>query len=108
MNGHFTRAIQSGAPEWLAAATFYVGLAQWEYGEFLKNVQLQASLNEEQRAAAQAGSAQQAEQNYVAARSTWNSLLEKAQTEGFSNVWVDRAREALAGNVPETPPGGGA
>lgn len=107
MNGHFTRAIQSGSPEWLSAATFYVGLAQWEYGEFLKNVQLPASLNEEQRAAAQQGSAQQAEQNYEAARSTWSSLIEKAQAEGFSNAWVDRAREALAGNVPATPPGGG-
>ena len=106
MNGHFTRAIQSGSPEWLAAATFYVGLAQWEYGEFLKNVQLPSSLNEEQRAAALQGSAQQAEQNYEAARSTWRSLIEKAQTDGFSNVWVDRAREALAGNVPATPPGG--
>jgi TolA-binding protein len=108
MNGHFTRAIQSGSPEWLSAATYYVGLAQWEYGNFLKNVQLPASLNEEQRAAAEQGSAQQAEQNYNAARSTWTSLIEKAQAEGFSNVWVDRAREALAGNVPETPPGGGA
>jgi hypothetical protein len=108
MNGHFTRAIQSGSPEWLSAATFYVGLAQWEYGRFLENVQLPSSLSEEQRAAAQQGSAQQAEQNYEAARSTWRSLLEKAQGEGFSNAWVDRAREALAGNVPETPPGGGA
>jgi TolA-binding protein len=107
MNGHFTRAIQSGAPEWLSAATFYVGLAQWEYGVFLRDVQLPASLNEEQRTAAQQGSAQQAEQNFEAARSTWTSLLEKAQAEGFSNVWVDRAREALAGNVPGNPPGGG-
>ena len=106
MNGHFTRAIQAGSPEWLAAATYYVGLAQWEYGEFLRNVQLPSSLSEEQRVAAQQGSAQQAEQNYEAARGTWRSLLEKAQTDGFSNVWVDRAREALAGNVPETPPGG--
>ncbi|HSJ65103.1 MAG TPA: tetratricopeptide repeat protein [Gemmatimonadaceae bacterium] len=106
MNGHFTRAIQSGSPEWLAAATYYVGLAQWEYGRFLENVQLPSALNEEQRAAAQQGSAQQAEQNYEAARSTWRSLIEKAQTDGFSNVWVDRAREALAGNVPDTPPGG--
>jgi TolA-binding protein len=106
MNGHFTRAIQAGSPEWLAAATYYVGLAQWDYGNFLKNVQLPSSLNEEQRAAALQGSAQQAEQNYEAARTTWRSLIEKAQTDAFSNVWVDRAREALAGNVPETPPGG--
>ncbi|HUF30559.1 MAG TPA: tetratricopeptide repeat protein [Gemmatimonadaceae bacterium] len=108
MNGHFTRAIQSGSPEWLSAATYFVGLAQWEYGRFLENVQLPSSLSDEQRAAAQQGSAQQAEQNYEAARSTWRSLLEKAQGEGFSNAWVDRAREAIAGNVPQTPPGGGA
>lgn len=106
MNGHFTRAIQSGSPEWLAAATFYVGLAQWEYGRFLENVQLPSALNEEQRAAALQGSRTQAEENYEAARGTWRSLLEKAQAESFSNVWVERAREALAGNVPETPPGG--
>jgi TolA-binding protein len=106
MNGHFTRAIQSGSPEWLSAATYYVGLAQWEYGDFLKNVQLPAALTEEQRAAAQQGSAQQAETNYTAARSTWQSLIDKATQDNFTNVWVDRAREALAGNVPQVPPGG--
>ena len=104
MTGHFTRAIRSGSPAPLAAATFYVGLAQWEYGEFLKNVQLPSTLTPEQRQAAEQGSAQQAETNYEAARKTWQSLIDKAQAENFSNPWVDRARQALSGNVPENPP----
>ncbi len=104
MSGHFTRAIQTGAPEWLSAATFSVGLAQWEYGQFLKNVQLPADLTEEQRAAAVQGAAEQGEQNYVAARSTWQSLIDKAQQETFSNAWVERARDALRGNIPDAPP----
>jgi TolA-binding protein len=104
MTGHFTRAIQAGSPEWLSAATFYVGLAQWEYGDFLKNVQLPESLTPEQRQAAEQGSAQQAETNYTAARRTWQSLIDKAQAEGFSNAWVDRARAALGGEIPATPP----
>ena len=33
-------------------------------------------------------------------------LIEKAGQEGIDNAWVNRAREAVAGNVPETPPGG--
>ncbi|HEU4563753.1 MAG TPA: tetratricopeptide repeat protein [Gemmatimonadaceae bacterium] len=104
MTGHFTRAIRTGSPEWLSAATYYVGLAQWEYGEFLKNVQLPESLTEEQRQAALQGAAQQAQANYDAARKTWQSLVDKAAQEKFSNAWVDRARDALSGNVPESPP----
>ncbi|MBC7790957.1 MAG: tetratricopeptide repeat protein [Anaerolineae bacterium] len=104
MTGHFTRAIESGSPEWLSAATFYAGLAQWEYGNFLKNAELPASLTDEQRAAAVQGASQQAEQNYEAARKTWQSLISKAEQESFSNAWVDRARDGIKGNVPETPP----
>jgi hypothetical protein len=104
MTTHFTQAIKSGSPEWLSAATFYIGLAQWEYGNFLKNVQLPGGLTEEQRTAAQNGANQQAEQNYAAARKTWQSLVDKADQEKISNAWVDRAREAVKGNVPETPP----
>ena len=33
-----------------SAATFYVGLAQWEYGDFVKNVQLPADLTDVERA----------------------------------------------------------
>ena len=104
MTDHFTAAIKTGAPEWLSAATYYIGLAQWEYGNFLKNVQLPAGLTEEQRAAAVQGATQQAEQNYDAAKKTWQSLVDKAEQEKFTNAWVDRARAALQGNVPEAPP----
>jgi TolA-binding protein len=104
MTNHFTRAIETGSPEWLAAASYYVGLAQWEYGEFLKNVRLPQSLTAEQRAAAQQGAAQQAEQYYTAARQTWQTLLDKAQQENLSNPWIDRARAAIGGEIPATPP----
>lgn len=104
MSGHFTRAIGSGSPDWLSAATYYIGLSQWDYGNFLKNVQLPEGLTDEQRAAAVTGSTQQAEQNYAQAKKTWQSLLDKAAADKFSNPWVDRAREGVQGNVPETPP----
>jgi TolA-binding protein len=104
MSGHFTRAIRAGAPEWLSAATYYVGLAQWEYGEFVKNVQLPEGLPDDQRQAALQGAEQQAQQYYNAARQTWHSLVDKATEERFGNVWVDRAREAMDGRVPENPP----
>ena len=104
MTGHFTRSINTGSSEWLAASSYYVGLAQWEYGEFLKNVRLPSTLTPEQRAAAQQGSAQQAEQHYEAARKTWQTLLDKAQAENINNRWVDRARSALGGEVPSTAP----
>ena len=50
------------------------------------------------------GATQQAEQNYESARKTSQSLLDKGRQEKFSNAWVDRARAAVEGNVPETPP----
>ena len=40
MSDHFTKAIQTGSPLYLAAATYYIGLAQWEYGDFVKHVRL--------------------------------------------------------------------
>ncbi len=104
MSGHFTKAIASGAPLPLSASTFYVGLAQWEYGNFVKNVQLPAGLTDAERTSATAGSDRQAEQYYDAARKTWQALLEKAQREKIDNDWVTRARDAIAGNVPATPP----
>ena len=110
MTQHFTRAIATGNPKYLAASTFYVGLGQWEYGNFMKNVQLPEGLSEEERAAGQQGSAQQAEQYYNAARETWKALIDKA--EGDENLrndpgareWLQRAREAMNGNVPSSPP----
>jgi TolA-binding protein len=104
MSGHFTRAIESGSPLHLSAASFYIGLAQWEYGNFVKNVQLPAGITDEERALALSGSERQATQYYDAARKTWQALLDKAQQENIDNDWVTRAREAVAGNVPATPP----
>ena len=106
MTDHFTQAIRTGSPEWLSAATYYIGLAQWEYGNFLKNVQLPEGLTDTLRAVAQKGAAEQAEQNYDQAKKTWQSLVDKAEQEKFSNPWVDRAKAALQGTVPETPPTG--
>jgi hypothetical protein len=104
MSDHFTKSIASGAPLYLAASTFYVGLAQWEYGNFVKNVALPSGLTEAERASAAAGSERQATQYYDAARKTWQALLEKADREKIDNEWVTRARDAVAGNVPATPP----
>jgi TolA-binding protein len=104
MSGYFTKAIESGSSLHLSAATFYVGLAQWEYGNFVKNVQLPATLTDDERAAAIAGSERQATQYFDAARKTWQALIDKAQQQQIENEWVTRTREALAGNVPATPP----
>jgi hypothetical protein len=103
MSTHFRRSIATGSPEWLAASSYYMGLAQWEYGDYLKNVELPADLTGPQLSAAQAGSAQQAEQYYVAARKTWSTLIEKAEQDSIVNPWVARARNALAGNVDRAP-----
>ncbi len=97
----FSKAITSGDPELLSAATFYIGAAQWAYGDFLRDVHLPASLTDAERAAAQQGAAQQAAAYYDQAKATWADLLAKATEEGFTNVWVDRARAAVTtGEVP--------
>ncbi len=98
----FARAIATGASEWLSAASFQTGLAQWHYGLFLRDVQLPAELTDAQKLAAVRGSAQQAQQYFDAARATWQALVEKAAKGEFANSWVVRAREALEGKgVPE-------
>jgi tetratricopeptide (TPR) repeat protein len=104
MSDHFTKSIETGSPVHLAASSFYVGLAQWEYGNFVKNVQLPAGLTDAERTSATAGSERQATQYYDAARKTWQTLLDKAAREKIDNEWVTRARDALAGNVPAMPP----
>ena len=104
MSAHFTKAIESGSPLHIAAASYYVGLAQWEYGNFVKNVQLPADLTDAERSTATSGSERQATQYYDAARKTWQALIDKAQLEKIENEWVTRTRDALAGNVPATPP----
>ena len=96
----FTRSIQAGDPEYLAASTYYIGLAQWEYGNFLKDVQLPKSLSDEERTAAAAGAAKQADAYYGQAQKTWQALVEKASQEKIANKWVDMARDGVNGNVP--------
>jgi TolA-binding protein len=108
ISSHFTRSIASGSSEWLAASSYYMGLAQWEYGDYLKNVELPADLTGSQLSAAQAGSAQQAEQYYAAARKTWSTLIDKAAKDSIVNPWVDRARAAIAGNIDRAPVEGAA
>ena len=104
MSVHFTKAIASGDPNWLSAASYYVGLAQWEYGNYLANLTLPKDLSEEQRAAAQAGSARQAEQYYQAANKLWQTLVDKAAADKFDNAWVQRAKDAIGGKVDASPP----
>ena len=93
----FGRAIGTGAPLWLSAASFQTGLAQWHYGLFLRDVQLPPELTEGQRSAAQRGSAQQAQQYFDAARVTWQALVDKAAAGKFDNEYVTRAKDALEG-----------
>jgi len=107
MSAHFTKSIESGSPLHLAGSTYYLGLAQWEYGNFVKNVQLPNGLTNDERTQAIAGSERQATQYYDAARKTWQALLDKAQRDKIDNGWVTLAREAVAGNVPATPPSRG-
>ncbi|HVE78642.1 MAG TPA: tetratricopeptide repeat protein, partial [Gemmatimonadaceae bacterium] len=101
-----TRAIETGNPRYLAASTYYIGLAQWEYGRFLENVELPAGLTDEQREAALAGARTQAQEFYTQARATWQALLDKAAAEqelgsdAGAREWLDRARQAVEGNVP--------
>jgi hypothetical protein len=84
-------------------------LAQWEYGNFVKDVQLPANLTEEERAAAQQGSAQQAEQYFTSAKQVWQELVQKAEaTPAIANdpqaaAWVQRAKNAVQGTVDSTP-----
>jgi tetratricopeptide (TPR) repeat protein len=110
LTGEFSSAIKSGVPAYLAASSYYVGLAQWEYGNFLKNVQLPRGLTEAEQTAAQQGAAQQAEQYYSSARQIWQELVQRAQTtqaigsDADARPWIDRARNAVQGNVDAAPP----
>ena len=113
LTSQFAEAIRSGVPEYLAAASYYVGLAQHNYGDFLKNVQLPENLTEAERTAAQQGAAQQAEQYYSAAKQVWQELVQRAEStpqikdDPKAAPWVQRARDAVQGNVDTTPPGVG-
>jgi tetratricopeptide (TPR) repeat protein len=97
----FTKVIESGDPELLSAASFYVGAAQWRYGEFLRDVELPPGLTDAMRTAATQGAAQQAEAYFTQAKQTWAELIEKANSDNIRNAWVDRAHDALVnGQVP--------
>lgn len=106
----FREAIRSGNAQYVAASTFYVGLAQYEYGRFVENVELPEGLTPEEQEAARNGSRQQAQQYYDAARTTWRALVEKAEAEEAlksdpaARAWIDRAREGIEGRVPEDAP----
>jgi TolA-binding protein len=110
LTSEFSNAIKSGVPQYLAASSYYVGLAQWEYGNFLKNVQLPSGLTDAEQTAAQQGAAQQAEQYYSAARQLWQELVQRAQStpaignDAAAKPWIDRARNAVQGNVDAAPP----
>ena len=97
LNAQFTKAVASGAPEWVAAATFQSGLAQWYYGLFLRDAILPADLTDAQRAAASGGSKQQAQAYFDGAVKIWQALVDKAGAEGFDNAWVAKAKDALKG-----------
>ncbi|HKO16489.1 MAG TPA: tetratricopeptide repeat protein, partial [Gemmatimonadaceae bacterium] len=110
LTAQFSDAIKSGVPQYIAAGSYYVGLAQWNYGNFLKNVELPASLTEEQRTAAQQGAAKEAEQYFANAKQIWQELVQKAestpeiQKDDKAAAWVQRARDAVQGNVDTSPP----
>lgn len=109
----FESAIRTGSPEYLAASTYYVGLAQHEYGDFLKNVQLPETLTAAEREQALAGAARQAETSYQAARDTWRALVQKASQDralaGNERAarWIALARDAADGKVESSPSSGG-
>jgi hypothetical protein len=96
----FTRAIEAGDPEYLSAATYYIGAAQWEYGNFLKDVQLPAALSDAERGAAKDGAARQATAYYDQAQKTWQALVDKAGQQKIANKWIDMARDGIQGKVP--------
>jgi tetratricopeptide (TPR) repeat protein len=98
LNAQFTKAVASGAPEWVAAGTFQSGQAQWYYGLFLRDVSLPPDLTEGQRTAASGGSKQQAQAYFDGAVKIWQALVEKAAQEKFDNDWVTKAKAALKGD----------
>ena len=97
MTAAFTRSVASGAPEWVSAGSFQSGLAQWQYGLFLRDVVLPADVTDAQRTGAETGSEQQAQAYFDNAIKAWTALVDKATTGKFDNAWVEKARAALRG-----------
>ena len=79
-------------------------MAEWEYGNFLKNIQLPDGLSDDERKSIETRVADLAQPHYDAAQTVWKQLVDKATSDNIDNAWVTRAKEALEGNVPETPP----
>ena len=96
--------IATGDATYASAATYYLGMSEWEYGNFLKNIQLPDGLTDEERKSIETRVADMAQPHYDAAQQVWKQLVDKATSDNIDNVWVTRAKEALEGNVPETPP----
>lgn len=100
----FTTVIESGDPNYIAAGSYYIGLAQWEYGNFLNHVILPRSLSDADRQAATAGAGQQATAYYTQGQKTWQALLDKADHDNIKNKWIDLARDGVQGRIPDAPP----
>ena len=100
------RVIATKNARYASAATYYLGMTEWDYGTFLKNVELPATLTDEERAAAEQAVAALAQERFDAAQTVWRQLIESAAAASppIENEWITRAREALDGNVPATPP----
>ena len=107
---HFEEAIRAGSPELVAAGTYYIGLAQHEYGDFLKNAELPASLGAGERVTVANGAAAQAAEYYRAAERAWRALGEKARSDPAlaaserARPWLDRAVQAAVGSVDRLTP----
>ena len=108
--------IRTGVPEYVAAGGYLLGLAQWEYGVYLRDVDVRvAGMSEADRETFRARAAEAAEKEFATARASWQALLDKAQQEAAlrddakARRWLDLAREAIGGSVPSTlpPPAGG-
>ena len=73
-------------------------------------MQLPEGLTDAERAAAQQGSAQQAEAYYTQAKNTWQALVQKADADATlkndagAAPWLERAKNAINGNVDANPP----
>ena len=73
-------------------------------------MQLPSGLTDAETQAAQQGSAQQAEAYYTAARNAWQALIQKAdadetlKNDAGAAPWLERARNAVNGNVDLNPP----
>ena len=110
LNAALTEVIRSGSAEHVASGTYYLGLAQWEYGRFIENVELPDGLTEAEQESAKQGSTRQAQQFYDAAKKTWQALIQKAEQDddlknnAGARPWLDRARQGLEGDVPNDAP----